>query len=366
VSASFEPASSFDIKSSTGSYSVAIESRSFEKHIKQFDRSAVIADEFFRPGFERIGASAIFVEATEANKSLDASPAVIEKLRKMGSNRQTELVAVGGGIIQDLSAFIASVYMRGLRWSYLPTTVLAMVDSCIGGKSSINVGPYKNLVGTFHPPQRVLIDPALAETLPDDQKASGLIEAAKICFCRGEDSFARHVSYGPSVSMTTEALEQVIINSLQSKKWFIEIDEFDKKERLLLNFGHTFGHAIEGATHFGVSHGIAVGLGILCAIEFERQRGVNYGSVARVKLLEEHLDKMISEVPSRGLRTPLSAMNVDEVIERFGSDKKHGAGYFTLILIAESGDVVLRKIEKSGQVTSDVERAIETVVKRYS
>ena len=364
MSASFELASSFAIESSTGSYSVGIEGHSFERSLKLFDRSAIVADEFFKPAFERAGASAIFIEATETNKSLDASPAVIEKIRKAGANRQTELLAVGGGIIQDLSAFIASVYMRGLKWSYMPTTVLAMVDSCIGGKSSINVGPYKNLVGTFHPPLRVLIDPALARTLPDDQMASGLIEAAKICFCRGEESFARHVSYGPSVGMDTAALERVIVNSLQSKRWFIEIDEFDKGERLLLNFGHTFGHAIEGATHFAVSHGIAVGLGILCAIEFERQRGVSYRGVARVKLLEEHLHQMISEVPD--LRTPISAMNVDEVLDKFASDKKHGPGYFTLILIAENGDVVLRKIDKTAQVTSGVERAIQTVVKRYS
>jgi 3-dehydroquinate synthase len=254
--------------------------------------------------------------------------------------------------------------MRGLRWSYMPTTVLAMVDSCIGGKSSINVGPYKNLVGTIHPPERVLIDPALARTLPDDQKASGLIEAAKICFCRGEESFAQHVAYGPSIGMSSEALERLIVNSLSAKKWFIEKDEFDKKERLLLNFGHTFGHAIEGATHFAVSHGIAVGLGILAANEFERQRGVSYAGVARVKLLEEHLYTMISEVPN--LAAPLRAMSVDEVIERFGSDKKHGPQHFTLILTAGNGDVVLRKIEKTAQVTRDVERAIETIVKRYS
>jgi 3-dehydroquinate synthase len=364
VSASFELASSFDISSSTGSYVVGIERGSLARSIQQFERAVIIADEFFAPAFASAGREAIFIEATETNKSLDASPGIIEKIRKGGANRQTELVAVGGGIIQDLSAFIASVYMRGLKWSYMPTTVLAMVDSCIGGKSSINVGPYKNLVGTFHPPERVLIDPELARTLPDDQKAGGLIEAAKICFCRGEESFARHLSYGPSVGMSIEALEQVIVNSLQSKKWFIESDEFDKKERLLLNFGHTFGHAIEGATHFAVSHGIAVGLGILCAIEFERQRGVNYDSVPRVKRLEAHLHEMISEVPD--LAKPISAMNVDDVMERFQSDKKHGTGHFTLILIADRGEVVLRKIDKTAEVTSDVERAITTIVKRYA
>ncbi len=331
----------------------------------QWGSERVIADEFFRdsgsfPG----GKDTVWVEASETEKSLDRMPVLIEQLRATGTTRQTKLLALGGGIIQDLSAFVASVYMRGLRWDYMPTTVLAMVDSCIGGKSSINVGSYKNLVGTFHPPERVLIDPALSRTLPDDQKASGLIEAAKICFCRGEESFARHVSYGPSVGMSIEALERVIVNSLQSKKWFIEIDEFDKKERLLLNFGHTFGHAIEGGTHFAVSHGIAVGLGILCAIEFERQRGVSYDGVARVKLLEEHLHAMILEVPD--LASPIRSMDVEDVLERFGSDKKHGSGHFTVILIAESGEVVLRKIDKTAKVTSDVERAITTVVKRYS
>ena len=241
---------------------------------------------------------------------------------------------------------------------------------CIGGKSSINVEkPYKNHGGdSFIPPAAGADRPGFHETLlPDDQRASGLIEAAKICFCRGEESCARHVSVRRFWlrGWTRRRSERVIIvNSLQAKKWFIEIDEFDKKERLLLNFGHTFGHAIEGATHFAVSHGIAVGLGILCAIEFERQRGVSYDSVVRVKLLEEHLHTMISEVP--GLAVPIAAMNVEDVLERFGSDKKHGPGHFTLILIAENGDVVMRKIDKTAEATSDVERAIRTVVKRYS
>jgi 3-dehydroquinate synthase len=353
---------SFEIKASGGSYEVHVRSGIFAE--TQWTGERVIADEFFREPPSWLDEQTIFIEASETGKSLDRIPALVEQLRAGGTGRQTKLLALGGGIIQDISAFVASVYMRGLRWDYMPTTVLAMVDSCIGGKSSINVGPYKNLVGTFHPPERVLIDPALASTLPADQKASGLIEAAKICFCRSEESFARHVSYGPSVNMSVDALEQVIVNSLLAKKWFIEIDEFDKKERLLLNFGHTFGHAIEGATHFAVSHGIAVGLGILCAIEFERQRGVSYKGVARVGLLEEHLHAMISEVPN--LIEPMAAMNIDEVIERFGSDKKHGAGHFTLILIADNGDVVLRKIDKTAQVIADVERAIKTVVKRYS
>jgi len=354
----------FEIQSSTGQYRVQIESHGFENHLRGFENAAVIADEFFTPTFEKLRRKATFVRATEENKSLDASPALIEKLRKAGANRQTELVAVGGGIVQDLSAFVASVYMRGLTWSYLPTTVLSMVDSCIGGKSSINVGPYKNLVGTFHPPRQVLVDPALAQTLPDDQKAGGLIEAAKICFCRGPESFDRHVAFQPSTSMSTEALEGLIINSLMAKKWFIETDEFDKKERLLLNFGHTFGHAIEGASHFAISHGIAVGLGILCALEFERERGADYSKCARALSLEAHLELMVRRIA--GLREHLAAMPLEDLLERFASDKKHGADYYTVIVVTEAGEVVLQKIERQPEVMALVRKAVEQVVKRFA
>ena len=355
---------SFEIKSSTGSYGVEIEIGSFAKSLKSFAGSAVIADEFFRPRFEQAGAQALFVDAIEENKSLDASPKLIELMRKSGANRQTELVALGGGIVQDLSAFIASVYMRGLKWRYLPTTVLAMVDSCIGGKSSINVGPYKNLVGTIHPPQVVLIDPQVIDTLPEDQRASGLIEAAKICFCKDAEAFERHVACKPSTTMSTEALEKLIINSLQAKKWFIEVDEFDKKERLLLNFGHTFGHAIEGATHFAISHGIAVGLGIVCALEFEKLHGVDYSNNAHVQALQQHLDEMISSW--KPVADELRKVSVDDVMERFGSDKKHGKEFYAVILVAKTGEVVLRKVSKTPETVSDLRRAIQRMIERYT
>jgi 3-dehydroquinate synthase len=353
------------ITASTGSYSVEIESNAFLRSLSSLNHSSIIADEFFRTTIAPATPKAIFIEALETNKSLDASPALIEQLRKAGANRQTHLVAVGGGIIQDVSAFIASVYMRGLDWSYVPTTILAMVDSCIGGKSSINVGPYKNLVGTFHPPQRILIDPALAQTLPADQRASGLIEAAKICFCRGvdetgQDSFARHVSYHPSPNMTTESLQQVILNSLLAKKWFIEIDEFDKKERLLLNFGHTFGHAMEGASHYAIPHGIAVGLGVLCALNFQRQRGVDYSAAPRVAQLEQHLHHMVHALPD--LIQHLQSLSLDEILERMASDKKHTATHYSLILVTPSGEVILDRVHRTPETDAQLRQAIQTMI----
>ncbi len=352
---------SFSVGSSTGSYEVAVAEGTFASTMERMGDGLTIADEFFRG---RLECEAIFIEANEGEKSLDRMPALIERMRVMGVNRRTAMVAVGGGIIQDLSAFTASVYMRGLGWTYVPTTVLAMVDSCIGGKSSINVGPYKNLVGTFHPPQSIHIDPSLAETLPRDQFASGLIEAAKICFCRGAESFATHLGCGPSTTMSTGALEQVIVNSLLAKKHFIEMDEFDKKERLLLNFGHTFGHAIEGASHYGVPHGIAVGLGIVCSLAFQRARGLDFAFAATVGELEKHLNAMIRTLP--GLREQMRGLHVDEVLERFGSDKKHGKDNYTLILVSAKGDVVMEQIARSADVDGKIRAAVETTIESYS
>jgi 3-dehydroquinate synthase len=365
MSESFRPqviateARQLTITASTGSYSVSIESHAFARFLSTFDQPVVLADEFFRDTISSVTSSAIFLPALETNKSLDASPALIEQLRKSGVNRQTHLVAVGGGILQDLSAFIASIYMRGLSWSYLPTTILAMVDSCIGGKSSINVGPYKNLVGTFHPPQRILIDPSLAQALPIEQRASGLIEAAKICFCRGEESFEKHLSFGPSPAMSTESLEKVVVNSLTAKKWFIEVDEFDKGERLLLNFGHTFGHAIEGASHYAIPHGIAVGLGILCAMNFQRQRGV-VSNAPRTAQLEAHLALMVRALPE--LDRHLQSLSFDEVLERMASDKKHTTTHYTLILVASTGEVVLDRVPRTSETDAQIIRAIQSTL----
>jgi len=343
---------SFSINSSTGSYDVKIGVGLFRDLPPDHP---ILADAFFQPHLN----DAIFIAATEPAKSLDQAPALIEALRSRGVNRSSQLVAIGGGVIQDIASFAASIYMRGIPWTYFPTTVLAMVDSCIGGKSSINVGPYKNLVGTFHPPQHIYIDPSLAETLPRDQFASGLIEAAKITFCRGPESFANYLACAPSITMSTAALERVIRESLLAKKHFIEIDEFDKKERLLLNFGHTFGHAIEGASHYAIPHGIAVGIGILCSIAFQRARHVALNT-PEIAALESHLYGLIRTLP--GLNQHLRALALPDVLNRFASDKKHSSTHYTLILIAPTNQVVLERIFHTPHLESSIASAISATI----
>lgn len=275
--------------------------------------------------------------------------------------RNTKLIAIGGGIVQDVATFCASVFMRGLSWSYFPTTLLGMVDSCIGGKSSINVGEYKNLAGTFHPPTAVHIDPVFTRTLLTNQMVEGLCEAVKICFCRGPAAFDDYLRADPSPDMPEVAIEKVIRISLASKRWFIEIDEFDRAERQLLNFGHTFGHALEGATHFGVSHGAAVGFGILCALTFGESIGRNYLGLARVEALKSHVEKLLFAVPE--LPKQLQGVTAEQCFERFLADKKHARDHFALIVVDDQGGVekiaMLKTEATQALVVSTFDRTIK-------
>lgn len=175
---------SFDIASASGSYRVTVGTGLLADALRTHAEAIILIDERLAHVLPADAARVIRVAATEDNKSLEQSAPIITRLRKLGANRRTHLLAIGGGIIQDISAFAASIYMRGIPWSYLPTTLLGMVDSCIGGKSSINVYGYKNLIGNFYPPAEIVIDLDFLKSLNVDQMVGGLCEAAKICYAR--------------------------------------------------------------------------------------------------------------------------------------------------------------------------------------
>lgn len=301
------------------------------------------------------GHDAITVVAEEPNKSLDRMTDIIVALRERRVTRETTLVALGGGVIQDIAAFVASIYMRGIAWVYVPTTLLSMTDSCIGGKSSINVGKYKNIVGTFYPPRSIVIDPQVTVTLSVEQRVAGLVEAAKICFCRSEAAFAAYLALAPSPDSDAETLTEVIQQSLRAKKYFIEIDEFDRGERLLLNFGHSFGHAIEAASHFRVSHGIAVGLGMLTALRLGEALGGDGSVRPRVAALAAHIEGLLDAVP--GLDAAIAGTSGAALMDAFGSDKKHGRDRFSVVLVDDSGLAVRRTLPRDATSSALIEAA---------
>ena len=208
------------------------------------------------------GRSVLRIEATEANKSLEQFPAYIEHLLDQGVRRDHVLIAVGGGIIQDITAFLAATLLRGLSWRYYPTTLLAQADSCIGSKSSVNVGRYKNQLGTFTPPEDIAISLEVLETLREAEMRSGVGEMIKVHLIAGwEDTRAIAADYS-RLAAERSLLLRYLRRSLEIKKVKIEADEFDRGERLVMNYGHSFGHAIESATDFAVPHGIAVTMGM--------------------------------------------------------------------------------------------------------
>jgi len=216
----------------------------------------------------------IKIEATEGQKSYARIETIFEQLLQSGFRRGCTLLGVGGGIVQDITCFVASVTFRGVPWDLIPTTLLAQCDSCIGSKSSINVGRFKNQIGTFYPPRKVFIANSVLETLSDDDLRSGLGEVIKLHLIAGGaeyDSLVRALQDGmPPVS----ALASLVKGSLAIKKRFIEEDEFDCGIRNFLNYGHTFGHAYESVTSFGIPHGIAVTLGVVSAAFASEQLGL--------------------------------------------------------------------------------------------
>lgn len=354
---------SFEIASSTGSYDVRIAPGAMDEVLAQSSEAIFVADAFFGERLKSAGLDPILISADERAKSLDRMSDLILAMRKRGATRATKLVAIGGGVVQDAASFAASVYMRGIDWVYAPTTLLSMTDSCIGGKSSINVGGYKNIVGTIHPPSEVIIDPSLAQTLSSEQVAAGLCEAAKIALCRGPETLDRYFELAPGKRSDPAALTDVIALSLQAKKWFIEIDEFDRAERLLLNFGHTFGHALESASEFTISHGIAVGMGMLTAFHFGEAQGRNYARAPNVAAFRNHVAELVGSAGEYG-PSPVP-MPLPALLDAFRADKKHQAAQFAFILPTEDGRIERVMLPRNEQVTAAVERAFSTMLEQW-
>jgi len=349
----------YDILSAGRQYTVTSERHVLALRAADLRKGVVISDEYFASALCASGITAISLRADEVTKSFDSLSALIVDLRAAGATRDSHLWAIGGGVIQDTAAFAASIYMRGIAWTYVPTTLLSMVDSCIGGKSSINVGRYKNIVGTFHPPSAVLIDAGFTATLTVEQRIAGLCEAAKICYCRGADCFEEYLALAPHAGLEPSAFEKIIDSSLAAKKWFIEIDEFDRAERLLLNLGHTFGHALEGASRYRISHGVAVGIGMVCALVLSREL-LGFAPRGAAPLLQGHVLGLLSGLAD--LRMDLDAVAVSEAFEHIGADKKHDADSYRFVTFDADGRVGVTRLPKTDRTRKLVITALRTAL----
>ena len=214
-----------------------------------------------------IAPAEIYVPSGENSKSIRMAEKVAATLLKKGADRRSLFIAFGGGVVGDLGGFVASTYMRGIDYVQVPTTVVAQVDSAIGGKTAVNVGKMKNLIGTFAPPRLVLADPVVLKSLPPRAYLSGFYEVAKHAVLSGPPLFSlMEKEAGRLCPAQDDAIDTLLVRAAEVKVDIVNRDEREADLRRLLNLGHTFGHALEEATHYRrFLHGEAVGWGLLCA-----------------------------------------------------------------------------------------------------
>jgi 3-dehydroquinate synthase len=290
--------------------------------------------------------SVLLVEALETNKSLDCMPAYVRQLVSKGIRRDHTLIAIGGGILQDITCFLSATLLRGIDWKFYPTTLLAQADSCIGSKSSINAGDAKNIMGTFTPPKEVYISTRLLQTLDEADVRSGVGEMLKVHAIEGPDAFARIASDYDRLFTDPAAMMTYIRRSLEIKKPYIETDEFDRGPRNIFNYGHSFGHAIEAATNFGIPHGIGVTIGMDMANYVAAESGVGSAET----FMSRH------DCLKRNYRTFEDySVPVDPFLKALGKDKKNVGTELVLILPDADG-----KIQKTQRANDDVFRALCT------
>jgi len=263
------------------------------------------------------------IEALESNKSLDKFPGYVDSLVELSVRRNQPLVAIGGGIIQDITCFLATTMMRGLPWFFYPTTLLSQADSCIGSKSSINSGELKNILGTFTPPGNIVIDVDFLSTLDIEEVCSGVGEMLKVHAIDSPTSFDSISKDYENILKDKSVMERYIYNSLIMKKKLVEIDEFDEGPRNVMNYGHSFGHAIESATNFQIPHGIAVTMGMDMANYVAKELGVS-----NIK----HFKRMHSVMKKNYISYQNIHINPDELICALEKDKKNTATQLRLIL----------------------------------
>jgi 3-dehydroquinate synthase len=248
-------------------------------------------------------------------------------------DRDAVLIAIGGGTVTDLGGFLAATYLRGLRWCAIPTTLLAAVDAAVGGKTAINLGAGKNLVGAFHHPALVAIDPAVFATLDPRDIAAGVGEALKTALVADPELFVLLEREMPrALAADPDVLAVVVAHCVAAKAVVVSGDEFERDDsgaggRAVLNFGHTIGHALEKTCGYGaLRHGEAVVLGMRAALALSRERGLPPAVATRIEAL-------VNAIP-----TPHPEAAHDAVIAATASDKKRKAGRVRFILIRDIAD----------------------------
>lgn len=288
---------------------------------------------------------ALLMDATEESKTLAGVSRVATWLQENKCTKQTTLIAVGGGIMQDLATFTSHVYYRGIKWVFLPTTLLSMSDSCIGAKCGINLNAFKNQLSVFQSPSKVVIFPGFLRTLSDTDVSSGYGEILKLMLTGSKEDFDDLRRVVSAEGLRTPQLARLILRSLEIKKQVIEADEYESDLRRILNYGHTFGHSLEALCGYEVPHGLGVAWGLDLVNFIAARRGF----LAQAEFEDAHRF-ILEHLPFKRSR-PVSAADLIDGTRR---DKKVQDGQLTLILMERPGRLKIVKTPFDDQLTSEV------------
>jgi 3-dehydroquinate synthase len=277
--------------------------------------------------------SILFLPPGEQHKRFSQVERLATEMTEAGADRSSLLIAFGGGIIGDVGGFLAAIYMRGIDYLQMPTTLLAQVDSSVGGKTGVNLTTGKNLIGCFHHPKAVFADVAFLKTLPPRELRAGLFESIKAGIIRDARLFLFLEKNRESIlACDTEALHRVISTSVAMKAEVVGIDERESGLRMILNFGHTLGHAIEAATGYKkLLHGEAIAWGMLAALHISRSRN----------LLTENDSTRIDQTIRAYGPLPRFRASVDDLVAAAGRDKKNKAGTRRFVLTTGIGQSIV-------------------------
>ena len=308
--------------------------RALEKYTP-LEKVVVITDANVRCHYQKDFPSCQVIEigSGEKTKSLDTVRDICLKLIDIEADRSSFIVGIGGGVVCDIAGFVASTYLRGVRFGFVSTTLLSQVDASVGGKNGVNLGGYKNMVGVFNQPEFVICDMNLLKTLPERELLSGFAEIVKHAAI-GDPALFSYLeeNYEKAFKLDTEVIEKLVNDSIVIKSSIVNRDEKEKGERRKLNFGHTFGHSIEKTT--GASHGEAVSAGMVIASTLSRKRG--YLSAEDIGKIEGLLKKL--KLPAR---LPFDHGNVLDALRK---DKKRNANSINFVLLRAIGHAVVEKI----------------------
>lgn len=285
------------------------------------------------------------IPATEAFKGMEGVLALYDFLHQHQITKGETMIVVGGGITQDISAFVAATYKRGLNWIFFPTTLLAMSDSCIGGKAGVNYRGSKNQLALFSSPQRVLINTAFLRTLPEKDIRSGLGEILKLCITGGDHLLVFFQQCVQAGQVKNDSLfPSLIMRALAVKRAVIELDEFEQHIRKGLNYGHTIGHVIEAMTDYAIPHGIAVVLGMMIV----NQLSFDQGLLAREDCLK--INKICFSLIDEETRQKLNHLDFDDMMRRLQQDKKVAGDKITMIMLLEPGYLGFVKLSMNDEL----------------